>query len=160
MNLGFGDAILVLGVLLAIAAALSGLMRGTVLSISVLSVALGIGLAETGAVTVSATSPGVIDVIEIALILTLFSDGLFVERELLRVHWGPVTRAIVVAMPITLGILRPDRAQRVSEPVVGGGVPAGRGADADRPRRHLGRRHGAARARAGPPHAEPGVGAQ
>ena len=53
MNLGFGDAILVLGVLLAIAAALSGVMRGTVLSISVLSVALGIGLAETGAVTVS-----------------------------------------------------------------------------------------------------------
>ena len=105
MILGFGDAILVLGVLLAIAAALSGLMRGTVLSISVLSVALGIGLAETGAVTVSATSPGVTDVIEIALILTLFSDGLFVERELLRVHWGPVTRAIVVAMPITLGIL-------------------------------------------------------
>src|SRR3954451_25265338 len=45
MNLGFGDAILVLGVLLAIAAALSGVMRGTVLSISVLSVALGIGLA-------------------------------------------------------------------------------------------------------------------
>ena len=105
MNLGFGDAILVLGVLLAIAAALSGLMRGTVLSISVLSVALGIGLAETGAVSVTATSPGIVDVIEIALILTLFSDGLFVERELLRIHWGPVTRAIVVAMPITLGIL-------------------------------------------------------
>ena len=105
MNLGFGDAILVLGVLLAIAAALSGVMRGTVLSISVLSVALGIGLAETGAVSVTATSPGIVDVVEIALILTLFSDGLFVERELLRLHWGPVTRAIVVAMPITLGIL-------------------------------------------------------
>src|SRR5207249_11950092 len=29
----------------------------------------------------------------------------FVERELLRVHWGPVTRAIVLAMPITLGLL-------------------------------------------------------
>ena len=40
-----------------------------------------------------------------ALILTLFSDGLFVERELLRVHWGPVTRAIVLAMPITLVLL-------------------------------------------------------
>src|SRR4051795_7718913 len=105
MNLGFGNAILVLGVLLAIAAALSGVMRGTVLSISVLSVALGIGLAETGAGAVTATSPGIVDVVEIALILTLFSDGLFVERELLRVHWGPVTRAIVVAMPITLGIL-------------------------------------------------------
>src|SRR3954451_21877597 len=105
MNLGFGNAILVLGVLLAIAAALSGVMRGTVLSISVLSVALGIGLAETGAVAVTATSPGIVDVVEIALILTLFSDGLFVERELLRVHWGPVTRAIVLAMPITLGLL-------------------------------------------------------
>ena len=105
MNLGFGDALLVVGVLLAVAAALSGLMRGTVLSISVLSVAAGIVLAETGVVSVSATSPGIVDVIEIALILTLFSDGLFVERELLRLHWGPVTRAIVVAMPITLGLL-------------------------------------------------------
>jgi NhaP-type Na+/H+ or K+/H+ antiporter len=105
MNLGFGDALLVVGVLLAVAAALSGLMRGTVLSISVLSVAAGIVLAETGVVSVTATSPGIVDVIEIALILTLFSDGLFVERELLRLHWGPVTRAIVVAMPITLGLL-------------------------------------------------------
>jgi NhaP-type Na+/H+ or K+/H+ antiporter len=105
MNLGFGDAILVIGVLLAIAAALSGLMRGTVLSISVLSVTLGIVLAEADVVSVTATSPGIVDVVEIALILTLFSDGLFVERELLRLHWGPVTRAIVLAMPITLGIL-------------------------------------------------------
>jgi NhaP-type Na+/H+ or K+/H+ antiporter len=105
MNLGFGDALLVVGVLLAVAAALSGLMRGTVLSISVLSVVAGIVLAETGVVSVTATSPGIVDVIELALILTLFSDGLFVERELLRLHWGPVTRAIVVAMPITLGLL-------------------------------------------------------
>src|SRR3954449_5329704 len=105
MNLGFGEAVVLLGGLLAVAAALSGVMRGTVLSISILSVALGIGLAEAGVVSVDATSPGVVDVIEIALILTLFSDGLFVERELLRVHWGPVTRAIVLAMPVTLGLL-------------------------------------------------------
>jgi NhaP-type Na+/H+ or K+/H+ antiporter len=105
MDLGFGESILLLGALLAVAAALSGLMRGTVLSISVLAVALGVGLAKAGVVSVDATSPGIVDVIEIALILTLFSDGLFVERELLRLHWGPVTRAIVVAMPITLGLL-------------------------------------------------------
>jgi NhaP-type Na+/H+ or K+/H+ antiporter len=105
MDLGFGEAILLLGALLAVAAALSGLMRGTVLSVSVLAVALGVGLAEAGVVSVDADSPGVVDVIEIALILTLFSDGLFVERELLRVHWGPATRAIVIAMPLTLGIL-------------------------------------------------------
>ena len=40
-----------------------------------------------------------------ALILTLFSDGMFVERELLARHWSPVARAIVIAMPITLALL-------------------------------------------------------
>jgi sodium/hydrogen antiporter len=105
MHIGFGDALLIFGALLAIAAALSGVMRGTVLSISVLGVALGVVLAETGAVTVDASDQSVVDLIELALVLTLFSDGLLVERELLRVHWGPVTRAIVLAMPLTLGLL-------------------------------------------------------
>ncbi len=105
MEIGFGDAILIVGALLAVAAALSGAMHGTVLSISVLSVALGIVLAATGVVSVDAGDRAIVDLIELALILTLFSDGLFVERELLRVHWGPVTRAIVVAMPITLLLL-------------------------------------------------------
>jgi sodium/hydrogen antiporter len=105
MDIGFGAAILLFGALLAVAAALSGVMRGTVLSISVLSVALGIGLAATDVVSVDATDPAVVHLIELALILTLFSDGLFVDRELLRIHWGPVTRAIVLAMPITLGLL-------------------------------------------------------
>jgi sodium/hydrogen antiporter len=105
MDIGFGAAILLFGALLAVAAALSGVMRGTVLSISVLSVALGIGLAATDVVSVDANDQTVVNLIELALILTLFSDGLFVERELLRIHWGPVTRAIVLAMPITLGLL-------------------------------------------------------
>jgi NhaP-type Na+/H+ or K+/H+ antiporter len=105
MDIGFGEAILLFGALLAVVAALSGVMRGTVLSISVLSVALGIGLAATDVVSVDATDSAVVHLIELALILTLFSDGLFVDRELLRIHWGPVTRAIVLAMPITLGLL-------------------------------------------------------
>ncbi len=105
MEIGFGAAILLFGALLAVAAALSGLMRGTVLSISVFSVALGIVLAAADVVSVDANDQTIIELIELALILTLFSDGLFVERELLRVHWGPVTRAIVVAMPITLVLL-------------------------------------------------------
>ncbi len=105
MEIGFGDAVLIVGVLLAVAAALSGAMRGTVLSISVLSVALGMVLAAADVVSVDAGDRAIVDLIELALILTLFSDGLFVERELLRIHWGPVTRAIVVAMPITLLLL-------------------------------------------------------
>ncbi len=105
MDIGFGDALLLFGGLLAIVAALSGLIRGTVLSASVLSVGLGIGLAATGVVSADATSSSIVELIELALILTLFSDGMFVERELLRRHWSPVARSLVIAMPITMGLL-------------------------------------------------------
>jgi sodium/hydrogen antiporter len=105
MDLGFGEALLIFGTLLTVAAALSGLMRGTVLSISVLAVAVGFVFAATDLVSVNPQDEGIIDLITLALVLTLFSDGLLVDRELIAVHWGPVTRAIVLAMPITLGIL-------------------------------------------------------
>ena len=105
MEIGFGDAVLVFGALLAAAAGLSGLMRGTVLSISVLSVALGIVMAEAGVVSVDAQDEAIVHLVELALILTLFSDGMLVERELLGRHWSPVARAIVIAMPITLVLL-------------------------------------------------------
>jgi len=105
MNLGFGDAVLIFGALLTVVAALSGVMRGTVLSASVLSVALGIALAATDVVGVDATSESIVELVELALILTLFSDGMFVERELLRKHWSPVARALVIAMPITMALL-------------------------------------------------------
>jgi NhaP-type Na+/H+ or K+/H+ antiporter len=105
MDIGFGDAVLLFGGVLAVVAALSGVFRGTVLSASVLSVALGIGLAATGVVSVDATSQSIVDLIELALILTLFSDGMFVERELLLRHWSPVARALVIALPITMALL-------------------------------------------------------
>ncbi len=105
MDVGFGDAVLYIGALLAIAAALSGLMRGTVLSISVLSVTTGFILAEAGAIHVHGSDTAVVHLFLLALIVTLFSDGLFVERELLVLHWGPVARALVIAMPLTLGLL-------------------------------------------------------
>jgi NhaP-type Na+/H+ or K+/H+ antiporter len=105
MEIGFAETLLVVGLLLAVAASLSGLMRGTVLSISVLAVAAGVALAIADVVEVDPGDPGVVELIEIALILTLFSDGLFVERELLRMHWSPAARAIAVAMPLTLLLL-------------------------------------------------------
>src|SRR5215213_7204513 len=80
-------------------------MKGTVLSASVLSVALGFGLAVAGVVHVEASDEAVVQLVELALILTLFSDGMFVERELLRSHWGPTARALTIAMPITMGLL-------------------------------------------------------
>jgi sodium/hydrogen antiporter len=105
MELGFGEVILYSGALLAVAAALSGLFRGTVLSISVLGVGAGLVLGATGAVDISAEDETVVQLVELALIVTLFSDGLFVERELLRVHWSPAARALALAMPLTLLLL-------------------------------------------------------
>jgi sodium/hydrogen antiporter len=105
MDIGFGEAVLLFGGLLATVAALSGLIRGTMLSASVLSVALGVGLAAAGVVDVDATDRSIVELIELALILTLFSDGMYVERELLRSHWSPVARALVIAMPITMALL-------------------------------------------------------
>lgn len=105
MGISFGEALLVFGGLLAVVAGLSGVMRGTVLSASVLSVALGVLLAAVGVVDVDAGDEAIVELIELALILTLFSDGMFVERELLRRHWSPVARALVIAMPITMLLL-------------------------------------------------------
>jgi NhaP-type Na+/H+ or K+/H+ antiporter len=102
VDIGFGEAVLLFGGLLAVVAALSGAMRGTVLSASVLSVAVGIALAALGIVEVDPTDESIVELVELALILTLFSDGMFVERELLRRHWSPVARSLIVAMPITL----------------------------------------------------------
>ncbi len=105
MDLSFAEALLVFGALLILVASLSGLMRGTVLSASVLSVGLGVVMAATDLVSVDPGSDVVKDLITLALVLTLLSDGLFVERELIAKHWSPVARAIVVAMPLTLVLL-------------------------------------------------------
>jgi sodium/hydrogen antiporter len=105
MDVGFGEALLFSGALLTVAAALSGLMRGTVLSISVFSVTAGLILAEADAIHIDAADATVVHLFTLALVVTLFSDGLFVERELLFLHWSPPVRALVVAMPITMGLL-------------------------------------------------------
>src|SRR6476659_174903 len=102
MNLDFPQALLVLGALLAFAAALSGWLRASVLSISVLAVLAGVVMAAFDVVSVEPTSNLVKHIVELALIVTLFSDGLFTERELLARHWGPPARALVLAMPLTL----------------------------------------------------------
>src|SRR6478735_3613781 len=105
MDIGFGDGVLLFGALLAIVAALSGWIRGTVLSASVLSVALGAALAAADVVHADVTDPSIVELIELALVVTLFSDGMFVERELLLRHWSPVARSLVIAMPITMALL-------------------------------------------------------
>jgi NhaP-type Na+/H+ or K+/H+ antiporter len=105
MSLDFSESLLVLGALVAAAAALSGLFRGSILNASVLAVAAGVGLAAFDTVSVDSESDTVRHAVELALILTLFSDGLFVERELLGRHWGPPARALIIAMPVTMALI-------------------------------------------------------
>ncbi len=102
MDIGFDTALLTFGALLWVAAMLSGVMKGTVLSISVFSTAVGVGMAELGVVHIDPSSSALRDIAEATLILTLFSDGLVVRRELLRRHWDSPARALAIAMPITV----------------------------------------------------------
>ena len=105
MGIGFPEALLILGLLLGVVAALSGWLQATVLSTAVLSLATGVALALTGVIDPSPSSELVIVAVELALILTLFADGLVVERELLVQHWTPAARALVLAMPLTLALI-------------------------------------------------------
>lgn len=105
VGIDFPEVLLLLGLLLGAAGALSGWLQNAVLSISVLSVVTGIALAGAGVIDPSPSSEVVVIAVELALILTLFADGLVVERELLLSHWTPAARALVLAMPITLGLI-------------------------------------------------------
>ena len=106
MSLDFSEALLLLGALVAAAAALSGLVAGQRPE-RVGARRGGRGRAGRGRRGVG-RQPGPTSVehaIELALILTLFSDGLLVERELLGKHWGPPARALIIAMPVTMGLI-------------------------------------------------------
>jgi sodium/hydrogen antiporter len=105
VDVGFPEALLLIGALLTVAAGLSGWLNGTVLSISVLSVMAGIGLSWGGVIAVSPGAEIVVVTVELALVLTLFADGLVVERELLRSNWHAPVRALAVAMPLTLALI-------------------------------------------------------
>ncbi|MGI8729833.1 MAG: cation:proton antiporter [Solirubrobacteraceae bacterium] len=102
MDVDFNVAVALVGALLLVTSGLSGWLLGNVLSITVLAVGAGVALALANVIAVEPDSPGLIEVVELALVLTLFTDGLTVEQELLRERWRDPVRALVVAMPLTL----------------------------------------------------------
>ena len=105
MEIGFTEVVLTVGVLLIVVSGLSGLAHGTVLSVSVISVAAGMLLHAVGVVDIDPRDHDVVALVELALVFTLFSDGLVVERELLVRHIGPTARALVFAMPATMVLI-------------------------------------------------------
>lgn len=105
MDVGFPEALTIVGLLLIGAATASGLVHRTVLSIAVLSLAAGLLLDATGVIAVDPGAEALIIVTELVLLITLFSDGLLVEQSFLRHHWRAPARALVVAMPLNAAIL-------------------------------------------------------
>ncbi len=96
-----------LGLLLIAGALASGLARRSFLSLTAMFVLAGfvLGAGGLGWVDFRAQSGFVEDLAFTALIVILFRDGLEVEGEMLQRAWHLPVRKLVLAMPITVGIV-------------------------------------------------------
>jgi NhaP-type Na+/H+ or K+/H+ antiporter len=103
----FEAAALAFGALLVIGAWLSGLARRTFVSLTAVFVLAGflLGDGATGILHMAPRSPFVSELATVALIVILFRDGLEVDSELLQSHWRLPFRKLVLAMPLTAGIV-------------------------------------------------------
>jgi NhaP-type Na+/H+ or K+/H+ antiporter len=103
----YETAVTVLGLLLVGGALLSGLAHRSILSLTAVFVLIGVVLGD-GGVGVLNFDPrsGFVEALALtALVLILFRDGLEVEAEMLQKEWRPPLRKLVLAMPITAGII-------------------------------------------------------
>ncbi len=103
----FDRAALVLGVLLVLGALVSGIARRSFLALTPVFVLTGFALGEGGlqVLDFDPTSGFVAQLASVALIVILFRDGLEVEGELLQKAWHLPARKLMVAMPVTAGIV-------------------------------------------------------
>lgn len=103
----FEVSALVLGLLLAAGALLAGLARRSFVALTAVFVIAGFVLGDgaTGVLHYGARSGFVSELATVALIVILFRDGLEVEGELLQSHWHVPFRKLVLAMPLTAGIV-------------------------------------------------------
>jgi NhaP-type Na+/H+ or K+/H+ antiporter len=103
----FETAATVLGALLVGGALLSGLARRSFLSLTAVFVLVGLMLGQGGfeVLEIDPRSAFVEDLALVALVLILFRDGLEVEAEMLQRAWHLPLRKLVLAMPITCGIV-------------------------------------------------------
>ena len=93
--------------MLVVGALVSGIARRTFLSLTALFVIGGfvLGQGGVGVLDFDAQSGFVGGLATIALIVILFRDGLEVESEMLQSAWHLPLRKIVLAMPITFGLV-------------------------------------------------------
>jgi NhaP-type Na+/H+ or K+/H+ antiporter len=105
--MSFDTVALVFGGALIVGALLSGIAHRSFLSLTALFVLAGLALGEGGAgvLQFDATSAFVHDLALVALVVILFRDGLEVEAEMLQKAWHLPLRKLVLAMPLTAGIV-------------------------------------------------------
>jgi NhaP-type Na+/H+ or K+/H+ antiporter len=103
----YETAAAVLGALLVGGALLSGIARRSFLSLTAIFVLIGVILGNGGleVLEIDPRSTFVRDLAITALVLILFRDGLEVEAEMLQKAWHLPFRNLVLAMPITAGII-------------------------------------------------------
>jgi NhaP-type Na+/H+ or K+/H+ antiporter len=99
--------LLVFGALLVVAALVSGVAKRSFLSLTAVFVLVGFALGRGGFMVLHfhALSSFTNALAIVALIVILFRDGLEVDAELLQTHWRLPLRKLVLAMPLTLGII-------------------------------------------------------
>ncbi|MGI8413208.1 MAG: cation:proton antiporter [Solirubrobacteraceae bacterium] len=103
----FDTVVAVFGALLIVGALISGLARRSILSLAAVFVVAGFALGH-GGLHVLNFDPGsafVANLAVVALIVILFRDGLEVEAEMLQTAWHLPLRKLVLAMPITAGLV-------------------------------------------------------
>jgi NhaP-type Na+/H+ or K+/H+ antiporter len=101
------EPITVFGLLLMAGALLAGIARRSFLSLTAVFVVAGFVLGQGGleVLDVDPTSDFVQGLAVIALVLILFRDGLEVEAEMLQTAWHLPLRNLVLAMPLTGGLV-------------------------------------------------------
>ncbi len=97
----------VFGGLLMLGALLAGIARRSLLSLTALFVVAGFVLGQGGleVLDLDPRSGFVQGLAVVALILILFRDGLEVEQEMLQTAWHLPLRKLVLAMPLTAGLV-------------------------------------------------------
>ncbi len=105
--MSFETAAAVFGAMLVSGALVSGIARRSFLSLTAFFVLAGFALGEGGAEVLEfdATSGFVTQLAIVALVVILFRDGLEVEAEMLQKEWHLPLRKLMLAMPITAGIV-------------------------------------------------------
>jgi sodium/hydrogen antiporter len=101
------EPVAVFGLLLMAGALVAGLARRSFLSLTAAFVVAGFILGQGGleVLDIDPTSDFAQGLAVIALVLLLFRDGLEVEEEMLQKAWHLPLRSLVLAMPITAGLI-------------------------------------------------------